>query len=136
MVLHFKMVSDELPLLLHFHIFLHFFSISSFSFPSATSGLQICFSVMLTFCISLVFFPRIGSNFLLRLCLQLTFTTHQWLLLTYVVILNGILKFPPVDSRKAFACVSMKEEKPFDFLRTVFGKLNHLFPKEILVIWL
>ncbi|XP_008457911.2 S-adenosylmethionine carrier 1, chloroplastic/mitochondrial isoform X2 [Cucumis melo] len=25
-----------------------------------------------------------------------------------------------VDSRKAFACVSMKEEKPFDFLRTVF----------------
>ncbi|XP_023534780.1 S-adenosylmethionine carrier 1, chloroplastic/mitochondrial [Cucurbita pepo subsp. pepo] len=30
------------------------------------------------------------------------------------------LKLPPVDSRKVFASVSMKEEKPFDFLRTVF----------------
>ncbi|XP_022154147.1 S-adenosylmethionine carrier 1, chloroplastic/mitochondrial [Momordica charantia] len=30
------------------------------------------------------------------------------------------LKLPAVDSRKVFASVSMKEEKPFDFLRTVF----------------
>jgi len=41
------------------------------------------------------------------------------------------LKLPPVDSRKVFASVSMKEEKPFDFLRTVFGKRKLLFLKGI-----